>query len=145
MPQLVESGWSNMYSPSLSLPPPSPLPSSSLPSPFLLLSPLPSSSLPSAFPLGSPKYFDPILHYLRSGVLEIPPGISRTTLLKEAEFYGLQTIVTRIEHIEAEKKKKPAVKSKGEKGRGGEEERERRKRERKGRKSFFVCVCVCSV
>lgn len=68
-------------------------------------------------------------------MLEIPPGINRTTLLKEAEFYGLQTIVTHIEHIEAEKKKKPAVKSEGEKGRGGEG----------GRGEFFVCVCVCSV
>ena len=56
-------------------------------------------------------------------MLEIPPGISRTTLLKEAEFYGLQTIVAHIEHIEAEKKKKPVVK-----GKGGKEEEERGRR-----------------
>ena len=61
--------------------------------------------------------------------MEIPPGISRTTLLKEAEFYGLQTIVAHIEHIEAEKKKKPVVKGKG--GREGEEEE--RGRRRRGR------------
>ena len=59
-------------------------------------------------------------------MLEIPPGISRTTLLKEAEFYGLQTIVA---HIEAEKKKKPVVKGKG--GKEGEEEREGEERGRR--------------
>ncbi len=52
------------------------------------------------------------MHYLRSGVLEIPPGISRTALLKEAEFYGLLNIVDHIKQLEAEKKKKePARKS----------------------------------
>ena len=44
--------------------------------------------------------------------------------MKEAEFYGLQTIVAHIEHIEAEKKKKPVVKGKG--GREEEEEEEAR-------------------
>ena len=39
---------------------------------------------------GSPKYFSPLLHYLRSGVLEIPPGVSRAALMREADFYGLQ-------------------------------------------------------
>ena len=57
------------------------------------------------FRAGSPKYFGPLLHYLRSGVLEIPPGISRTALLREAEFYGLPTVITHIQHLEEEKRK----------------------------------------
>lgn len=59
----------------------------------------------------SPHYFAPILHYLRCGVLELPPGITRTSLLKEAEFYGLQKIVDHITHVaEGEKKKKEPAK-----------------------------------
>ena len=62
-------------------------------------------------PSGSPHYFAPILHYLRCGVLELPPGITRTSLLKEAEFYGLQKIVDHITHVtDGEKKKKEPAK-----------------------------------
>lgn len=57
---------------------------------------------------GSPKYFGPLLHFLRSGVLEIPPGVSHTALQREAEFYGLKKIVTYFE--EEEKRKNEAAK-----------------------------------
>ena len=44
-------------------------------------------------------------------MLELPPGITRTSLLKEAEFYGLQKIVDHITHVaEGEKKKKEPAK-----------------------------------
>lgn len=52
-----------------------------------------------------------MLHYLRSGVLEVPPGISRAALLKEAEFYGLQNVISHLKALEAERKKEPVKKS----------------------------------
>jgi len=36
------------------------------------------------------KTFAPILNFMRTGELNIPPGISVKTLLKEAEFYGVE-------------------------------------------------------
>ena len=64
--------------------------------------------LPSHFPFtGSPKYFGPILHYLRTNNLEIPSGVSCTSLRDEAEFYGIQKIVDHInDHLEKEKAKR---------------------------------------
>ena len=56
--------------------------------------------------VGSPKYFDPILHYLRTNSLEIPSGVSRTSLRNEAEFYGIQKIVDHLDHLEKERAKK---------------------------------------
>lgn len=64
-----------------------------------------------SFLLGSPKYFGPLLHFLRSGVLEIPPGVSRMALQREAEFYGLSRIVA---HFEEEEKKKNEAAKRGE-------------------------------
>lgn len=60
------------------------------------------------FVSGSPKYFGPLLHFLRSEVLEIPPGVSHTALQREAEFYGLSRVVAHFK--EEEKKKNEAAK-----------------------------------
>lgn len=54
----------------------------------------------------SPRYFGPILHFLRSGVLDIPPGVSHTSLQREAEFYGLTSVVQYFKDQEEEKRKK---------------------------------------
>ena len=62
------------------------------------------STLFFIFP-GSPKYFGPLLHFLRSGVLEIPPGVSHTALQREAEFYGLNNVLAHFERLEEEKRK----------------------------------------
>jgi hypothetical protein len=55
---------------------------------------------------GSPRYFSPLLHLLRSGELEIPPGVSHTSLQREAEFYGLSSVVFKLQ--EEEKRKREA-------------------------------------
>ncbi len=57
------------------------------------------------FHTGSPKYFNPILHYLRTNNFEIPSGVSRQSLQLEAEFYGIQKIVDHLKHLEEEKEK----------------------------------------
>ena len=57
---------------------------------------------------GSPRYFSPLLHFLRSGVLEIPPGVSHTSLQREAEFYGLSSVVTYFKQQEEKKRKREA-------------------------------------
>ena len=54
---------------------------------------------------GSPRYFGPLLDFLRSGVLEIPPGVSHTALQREAKFYGLSSVVTDFKQQEEEKRK----------------------------------------
>ena len=54
--------------------------------------------------LGSPKYFSPILQYLRSSVLDIPDGYKLSLMRTEAEFYGIQKIIDHIDFLEAEKK-----------------------------------------
>ncbi|CAI8046538.1 SH3KBP1-binding protein 1 [Geodia barretti] len=54
----------------------------------------------------SPRYFSPLLHFLRSGVLEIPPGVSHTSLQREAEFYGLSSVVAYFKQQEEEKRKR---------------------------------------
>ena len=51
------------------------------------------------FHTGSPKYFEPILHYLRTNVPEVPPGLSRASLRSEAEFYGIQKLVDHLDHL----------------------------------------------
>ena len=60
--------------------------------------------------LGSPKYFGPLLHFLRSGILEIPPEVSHTALHREAEFYGLKSVVAHFKQLEEEKRKREATK-----------------------------------
>ena len=50
---------------------------------------------------GSPRYFEPILHYLRTNNLVIH-GIKLSSLRSEAEFYGIQKIVDHLDHLEKE-------------------------------------------
>lgn len=62
-------------------------------------------SFSQIFP-GSPKYFGPLLHFLRSGMLDIPPDVSHTALQKEAEFYSLTSVVTYCKQLEDEERRK---------------------------------------
>ena len=82
---------------------------------------------------GSPKYFSPLLHYLRSGVLEIPPGVSQAALMREAEFYGLQSVMKYFQQLEEEKKKKEAPKKSKREGNGNGKEKEKEDEERERR------------
>ena len=52
---------------------------------------------------GSPKYFGPILHYLRTSVIDIPPNYTLSSIRMEAEFYGIQKIVDHIDYLTTEK------------------------------------------
>ena len=47
----------------------------------------------------SPKYFDPILNYLRTGNLIIDPSISAEGVLEEARYYGIDSIIPRLESM----------------------------------------------
>ena len=47
-------------------------------------------------------------------MLEIPPGVSRAALMREAEFYGLQSVMKYFQQLEEERRKNEAPKkSKG--------------------------------
>ena len=54
--------------------------------------------------IGSPRYFRPILHYLRTNNLEFPNSMDKKSLQMEAEYYGVQKIADHIKHLEAEQK-----------------------------------------
>lgn len=57
----------------------------------------------------SPKYFDCILQFLRTGELEYSDDINRVQLIKEAEFYGLETMKRALEKQIAEEAKEELV------------------------------------
>lgn len=63
---------------------------------------------------GSPKYFGPILHYLRTNTIDIPSGYKLSAMRMEAEYYGIQKIVDHIDFLESEKKQEDSQ-PKGEK------------------------------
>ena len=46
---------------------------------------------------GNPKYFEPILNFLRRGELVIDPGVSQKGVLLEAKYLGIQSLVSRME------------------------------------------------
>ena len=48
---------------------------------------------------GNPKYFEPILDYLRRRELVINPNISKDGVLVEAQYFGIQSLVDQIEKI----------------------------------------------
>lgn len=57
-------------------------------------------------PAGSPKHFDSILQFLRTGELEdVSDSSTRNQLIKEAEFYGLETMKKALEDQGAEDSK----------------------------------------
>ena len=58
----------------------------------------------------TPKYFEPILHYLRTKELVIDPNVSMDGVLGEARFFGIQSLVDQIEKLKlAEEQKKSDV------------------------------------
>ena len=56
---------------------------------------------------GTPKYFEPILNYLRRRELIIDPNISKNGVLAEARFFGIQSLVDQIEKIPDAKRVTP--------------------------------------
>ena len=55
----------------------------------------------------TPKYFEPILNYLRTKELVIDPNVSMDGVLGEARYFGIQSIVDQIEKLKlAEEHKK---------------------------------------
>ena len=58
----------------------------------------------------TPKYFEPILNYLRTKELVIDPNVSMDGVLGEARYFGIQSIVDQIEKLKlAEEQKKSDV------------------------------------
>ena len=45
----------------------------------------------------NPKYFEPILNYLRSRELVIDPGISAKGVLSDARYFGIQSLVNMLD------------------------------------------------
>lgn len=63
---------------------------------------------------GSPKYFGPILHYLRTYSIDIPSDYTLSSMRMEAEFYGIQKIVDHINFLEGEKNREDNIQQVGE-------------------------------
>ena len=49
----------------------------------------------------SPKYFEPILNYLRTGSLILDPNVNPEGVLEEARYYGVDSIIPRLESMAA--------------------------------------------
>jgi len=45
----------------------------------------------------SPKYFEPILNYLRTGNLIIDPNVNPEGVLEEAKYYGIDSLISNLE------------------------------------------------
>ena len=45
----------------------------------------------------SPKYFEPILNYLRTGELNIDPNVNKESVIAEAKYFGLQNLVDKFD------------------------------------------------
>ena len=49
----------------------------------------------------SPKYFEPILNYLRTGNLILDQNVNPEGVLEEARYYGIDSIISRLERMSA--------------------------------------------
>jgi hypothetical protein len=47
----------------------------------------------------SPKYFEPILNFLRTGNLIIDPNVNPEGVLEEAKYYGIDSIIPKLESL----------------------------------------------
>ena len=47
-----------------------------------------------------PKYFEPILNYLRTGELNIDPNVNKENVIAEAKYFGIQSLVDKFEENE---------------------------------------------
>lgn len=47
----------------------------------------------------SPRYFEPILNFLRTGSLIIDPGLSPEGVLEEARYFGIDSIIPKLENM----------------------------------------------
>ena len=45
----------------------------------------------------SPKYFEPILNYLRTGELNIDPNVNKENVIAEAKYFGIRSLVDKFE------------------------------------------------
>jgi len=49
----------------------------------------------------SPRYFEPLLNYLRTGSLIIDPNVSPEGVLEEARYFGFESLLPRLEQLVA--------------------------------------------
>ncbi|KAI1289492.1 BTB/POZ domain-containing protein KCTD9 [Halotydeus destructor] len=47
----------------------------------------------------SPEYFEPIIGWLRHGDLILDDGVNARGVLEEAKFYGIETLISTLEHM----------------------------------------------
>ena len=50
----------------------------------------------------SPVYFHPILNYFRTGEVIIDPGISAEGVLQEAKYYGIKSLIAKLQNYESD-------------------------------------------
>ena len=50
----------------------------------------------------SPDYFKPILNYFRTGEVIIDPGISTEGVLQEAKYYGIKSLIAKLQNYESD-------------------------------------------
>ena len=63
---------------------------------------MPSATDDGAFLIDrSPKYFEPILNYLRTGNLILDQNVNPEGVLEEARYYGVSAIISRLESLSA--------------------------------------------
>ena len=51
----------------------------------------------------SPRYFEPLLNYLRTGQLILDPNVSPEGVLEEARYFGIESLLPQLEQIVAER------------------------------------------
>ena len=50
----------------------------------------------------SPVYFHPILNYFRTGEVIIDPSISAKGVLQEAQYYGIESLIPKLQDYESD-------------------------------------------